>query len=65
MKFTLVVVALIGATSAYLGEKTWGLRSLNSHRSESEDFRAFNVAATEAANAKAGAAPYRTNGDEE
>ena len=64
MKFAIVALALISTTSAYLGEKTWSLKTLNSHRSESEDFRAYNVASEEAANKKASKAPYRTNGDE-
>ena len=63
MKFTLVLVALIGSTSAYLGEKAWSLRSLNAHRSEQEDFAGYNAYSNEAAKAKA-EHPYRTNGDE-
>ena len=63
MKFTLVVVALIGTTSAYLGEKTWSLRTLNAHRSEAEDFAGYNKYSLEAVKEKSGH-PYRTNGDE-
>ena len=63
MKFTIIALALISTTSAYLGEKTWSLRSLNFHKSDSDDIRGYNDYSNEAAEKKS-EKPYRTNGDE-